>query len=44
MVDDDMVLMADGDEKTKPDGSNAIQEKSNFKEQPMHRRTNPTAD
>ena len=44
MVDADKALMLEGAEKTKPEGSNAIQEKPNFKEQTMNRRTNRTAD
>jgi hypothetical protein len=44
MVGDASALMAEGTEKTEPDDSNAIQEKSNFKEQTMTRRTNRTAN
>lgn len=44
MVDADRALMIEGAEKMEPDCSNAIQEKPNFKEQPMTRRTNATTD
>lgn len=46
MVDVDGALMPEGAEKTKPDGSDAIQEKPNFKEPMMERERNQphTAD